>query len=53
MAYPKGGFIWDQALRAGVTFRSYGEFADDYKANIPVLEGKICKTFINDFNNLL
>ena len=45
VAYPKGGFIWDQALRAGVTFRSYGEFADDYKANIPVLEGKICKTF--------
>ena len=45
VAYPKGGFIWDHALRAGVTFRSYGEFADDYKANIPVLEGKICKTF--------
>lgn len=45
VAYPKGGFIWDHALRAGITFRSYGEFADDYKANIPVLEGKICKTF--------
>lgn len=45
VAYPKGGFIWDHALRAGVSFRSYGEFADDYKANIPVLEGKICKTF--------
>jgi YVTN family beta-propeller protein len=45
VAYPKGGFIWDHCLRAGITFRSYGEFADDYKANIPVLEGKICKTF--------
>lgn len=45
VAYPKGGFIWDHCLRAGVSFRSYGEFADDYKANMPVLEGKICKTF--------
>ena len=45
VAHPKGGFIWDHCLRAGITFRSYGEFADDYKANIPVLEGKFCKTF--------
>jgi hypothetical protein len=38
----KGGFIWDHCLRAGISFRTYGEFADDYKANIPVLEGKFC-----------
>lgn len=25
-AYPKKGFIWDQCKRAGVSFRSYGEF---------------------------
>jgi len=41
-AWPKGGFIWDHCQRAGITYRSYGEFADDYKANIPALEGKFC-----------
>lgn len=31
VAYPKKGFIWDYCQRAGVTYRSYGEFtpADD------------------------
>ncbi len=28
IAYPKNGFIWDYAHRAGVSFRSYGEFAE-------------------------
>lgn len=38
----KGGFIWDHCLKAGISYRTYGEFADDYKANIPSLEGKFC-----------
>ena len=38
----KGGFIWDHCKKAGVSYRTYGEFADDYKANIPVLEGHFC-----------
>jgi YVTN family beta-propeller protein len=38
----KGGFIWNLAQRRGVSYRTYGEFADDYKANIPVLEGHFC-----------
>jgi YVTN family beta-propeller protein len=42
IANNKNGFLWDHAKRAGVTFRTYGEFADDYKANIPVLEGNFC-----------
>jgi YVTN family beta-propeller protein len=42
IANNKGGFIWDHCKKAGVTFRTYGEFADDYKANIPVLEGNFC-----------
>lgn len=42
IANPKGGFIWDHCKRAGVSYRTYGEFADDYKANIPVLEGHFC-----------
>jgi YVTN family beta-propeller protein len=35
-------FIWDVCKRMGVTYRTYGEFADDYKANLPVLEGHFC-----------
>ena len=42
IANNKGGFLWDQCKRAGVTYRSYGEFTDDYKANIPVLENHFC-----------
>ena len=49
IANPKKGFIWDYCQRAGVTFRTYGEFADDGKANIPVLEGHFCP-YYSDYN---
>ena len=42
IANNKGGFIWDYCKRAGVTYRTYGEFADDYKPNIPVLKDHYC-----------
>ncbi|MEJ7683078.1 MAG: alkaline phosphatase family protein [Segetibacter sp.] len=42
IANNKGGFIWDHCKRAGVTYRTYGEFADDGKANIASLEGHFC-----------
>jgi YVTN family beta-propeller protein len=42
IANNKNGFIWDYCSRAGVSYRSYGEFADDYKPNIPVLKNHIC-----------
>lgn len=42
IANNKGGFIWDLCKRHQVSYRTYGEFADDYKANIPVLEGHFC-----------
>ncbi len=45
IANTKKGFIWDYCKRAGVTYRTYGEFADDYKANIPVLKGHFCPYF--------
>jgi len=45
IANPKKGFIWDYCKRAGVSYRTYGEFADDGKANIPVLEGHFCPYF--------
>ena len=42
IANPKNGFIWDYAKRANVTYRTYGEFADGGKANIPVLKNHLC-----------
>ena len=45
IAYPKDGFIWDHCKRAGVTYRTYGEFVDNGKANIPALENKFCKKY--------
>ncbi|GAO42681.1 bifunctional YncE family protein/alkaline phosphatase family protein [Flavihumibacter petaseus] len=48
-ANPKKGFIWDYCQRAGVSYRTYGEFADDGKANIPVLENHFCP-YYTDYN---
>ena len=42
IAWPRGGFIWDHLKRAGISYRTYGEFADNYKANLPVLENHFC-----------
>jgi YVTN family beta-propeller protein len=42
IANNKAGFIWDDCRRAGVSYRTYGEFADDYKPNIPSLKGHYC-----------
>lgn len=44
-AYPRDGFIWDYCKRAGVSYRTYGEFAeggDKPKANLKSLEGHFC-----------
>ncbi|MFI2744274.1 bifunctional YncE family protein/alkaline phosphatase family protein [Zhouia sp. PK063] len=38
-AYPRDGFIWDYCKRAGISYRSYGEFGAFGKANIKALEG--------------
>ncbi len=45
IANNKGGFIWDNCKRSGVSYRTYGEFADDYKPNIPVLKDHFCPYF--------
>jgi YVTN family beta-propeller protein len=45
IANNKNGFIWDDCRRAGVSYRSYGEFADNYKANIPVLKEHFCTSY--------
>jgi len=39
---PKDGYIWDYCKRAGVTYRTYGEFAENGKANIKVLQNHLC-----------
>jgi len=36
---PKDGYIWDYCKRAGVTYRSYGEFGSYGKAQLKSLQG--------------
>ena len=38
IAFPKEGFIWDYCQRAGVSYRSYGEFVDDGKTELTSLK---------------
>jgi len=45
IANNKKGFIWDYCKRAGISYRTYGEFADDYKPNIPALKEHFCPYF--------
>jgi YVTN family beta-propeller protein len=39
IAYPNDGYIWDYCKRAGVTYRSYGEFGSYSKALVKTLQG--------------
>jgi YVTN family beta-propeller protein len=41
-AINKNGYIWDLCKRSHVTYRTYGEFADKGKPNIPVLKDHLC-----------
>jgi len=45
IANNKDGYLWDFCKKFGVTYRTYGEFADDYKPNIPVLQDHFCTFF--------
>jgi len=45
IANNKDGFLWDFCKRAGVTYRSYGEFVDNFKPNIPSLKDHFCPTY--------
>ena len=45
IANNKGGFIWDHCKKAGVSYRTYGEFANDNKANIPSLQNNFSPTY--------
>ena len=49
MGNNKSGFLWDACKKAGVTFRSYGEFASRVKGvitpSVSGLKGNLCLTF--------
>jgi hypothetical protein len=45
IANNKNGFLWDNCKRGGVSYRTYGEFANNYKPNIPVLKNHYCPYF--------
>jgi YVTN family beta-propeller protein len=44
IAHPRDGFIWDHANRAGLSYRTYGEFMEA-SSNVPSLAGNICMKF--------
>lgn len=39
---PRDGYIWDYCKRAGVSYRTYGEFAEYNEVNIKSLKGHSC-----------
>lgn len=39
---PRDGYIWDYCKRVGVSYRTYGEFAEYNKVNIKSLKGHSC-----------
>ena len=45
VANNKGGFIWDNCKRNNVSYRTFGEFADNAKPNIATLKNHVCKTY--------
>ena len=45
VAQPRDGYLWDYCLRAGRTFRSYGEFVFNGKPNLPVIAAHYCKDY--------
>jgi YVTN family beta-propeller protein len=52
IAFPASGYLWDRALEAGITYRSYGEFVDIFtrsnaptRARVKALEGHIDEWF--------
>jgi YVTN family beta-propeller protein len=42
IAYPRDGFIWDYCKRAGLSYRTYGEFGEKGKSSIKALAGNVC-----------
>ena len=61
-ARPAGGYLWDRAIAAGVSVRSYGEWVangrtpdDPCTAKVPALEGRfdpLYRSFDQDYSDL-
>jgi hypothetical protein len=45
IAFPKDGFIWDYCMRAGISYRSYGEFVQSGTQKVKSLEGHFARDF--------
>ena len=45
IAYPKDGYIWDYCNRAGISYRTYGIFANLNKTYLETLKGHTCGRF--------
>jgi YVTN family beta-propeller protein len=45
IALPKNGFLWDDCLRNGVSFRNYGEFCDDGVPMLSALAAHTCRAY--------
>ncbi len=45
IANNKDGYLWNNCARHGVSFRSYGEFVDNFKPNIPILKDHYCQYY--------
>lgn len=45
IANNKGGFIWDQCYRYGVSFRTYGEFIRSKEPSVDVLKNNYCAAY--------
>ncbi|HOY21193.1 MAG TPA: beta-propeller fold lactonase family protein [Haliscomenobacter sp.] len=45
IAWSKGGFLWDKCKEAGLSYRSYGIFADYGQTYMPNLKGHLCAKF--------
>ncbi len=50
IANNKGGFLWDHCKKAGVTYRTYGEFAINGRGTIPSLSPEHVCRYYDAFN---
>jgi YVTN family beta-propeller protein len=44
IAHPRDGFIWTHAQKAGLSYRTYGEFMEA-SGKIPALKGHVCQKY--------
>jgi hypothetical protein len=45
IANNKGGFIWNNCYRYGISYRTYGEFVSGNKPSLAILENNSCVSF--------